>query len=283
MGLLNDLSSVAGGVADTLQTVQDVTGFTVPPIPGADGNGLPSQKVPSQRAGTTTRNLAHWFVPEVGIVPMFINPRQIRYNNKKLITKQRTKGGWVAQYWGEELTTLNIDGTTGTSGIEGINVLYEIYRAEQYLFDPIALTMAADSSVSGLNDLIDQAAGNLGGLGSSVLNATSGLLGLDPTSQNILPRDIPSLSAQALGVELYYSGWVFRGWFDNFDFTESADKLGMFDYNFAFVVTQRRGYRLNYLGWHHSAISGPSDWKGVPLSFGGLDPSNLTKQLINGQ
>ena len=58
---------------------------------------------------------------------MYINPQQMNIDEKKVIKQQRTKGGYIIQYWGEELTTLNISGTTGSAGVEGINVLYEIY------------------------------------------------------------------------------------------------------------------------------------------------------------
>jgi hypothetical protein len=172
--------------------------------------------------------------------------------------------------------TLGIRGHTGSSGVEGLNVLREIYRAEQYMFDSIALTMAADSSVSGLNDLIDKAVGGIGGLGGSIASATSGLFGLDPVSQNVLPRDAPSLSSMALGLELYYSGWVFRGFMTAMDFTESVDRLGLFDYNLSFTVTQRRGYRFNYLPWHHSAVDGASNSNVTPLSFRGMESDGNT-------
>jgi hypothetical protein len=251
------------------------------PIFGSDNDGLPSSKVPSMQQGVATRFTAHWFVPEVGIVNMYINPQNIGYNFKKLITPERTKGGYVVQYWGEEFGALSIRGHTGSSGVNGLNVLYEVYRAEQYLFDPIALTMAANNSIAGLNDLVDSALGNLGGFGSTAATATNGVFGLDPASQNILPRNIPSLASIALGIELYYAGWVFRGFFTSFGFTESVDRLGIFDYDIEFTVTQRRGYRTNYLPWQHSAIDGPSNWQTNPLSFSTLQtgsniPNNST-------
>lgn len=283
MGLLNDIGSAAGDAlsavdgllsSSPLHSPKDFEkdGFIVPPIPSADGNGLPSQKIRSGRYARATRQMAHWFVPEVGVIPMYINPKSIVYSNSKLINKERTKGGWSIQYWGENLGELTITGHTGSSGFEGLNVLYEIYRAEQYMFDSIALTMAADSSVSGLGDLVDGALGGIGGdIGGVLGAATGGLLGLDPVSQNILPRDVPSLAAMALGVELYYQGLVFRGFFESFNFTESIDRLGLFDYDIRFTVTQRRGYRVNNLPWQRSAVSGPSNADAIPLSFVGLE------------
>jgi hypothetical protein len=79
----------------------------------------------------------------------------------------------------------------------------------------------------------------------------------------------------ALGIEMYYSGWVFRGYFESMSVTESAERIGMFDYDIAFTVTQRRGYRTNFMPWHQSAIDGPSDWKTIPHSFSDLLPSDV--------
>jgi hypothetical protein len=248
-------------------------GFILAPIPNADGSGLPSSKVPSQRQSVTKRSVMHWFVPEVGIVNMYINPQSVRYNHAKLIQKERTKGGYSLQYWGEELTTLAITGNTGSSGVEGLNVLEEIYRSEQLTFDPLALSLAANQSVSGLNDIVNNAAQNLGGLGGSILSSTSGVLGLDPSTANIVPRNIPTLASLAYGIELYYMGWVFRGYFNSFSATESTDMLGMFSYDIQFTVTQRRGYRYNFMPHHRSAIDGPSNNSeigGIPLSFANL-------------
>lgn len=279
MGLLNisDIGSAAAGALSSNLGPQDFQkdGFIVPPIPSADGNGLPSSKIKSQQLAVATRSLVHWFVPEVGLINMYVNPQSINYNLKKLISKERTKGGYIVQYWGEDFTTLNIRGNTGSSGVEGLNVLQEIYRAEQLTFDPLALTMAADNSITGLNDLIDGALGNLGGFSQDILTATQGVMGLDPASQNFLPRNIPSLASLALGIELYYAGWVFRGFFESFSFTESAERVGFFEYDINFTVTQRRGYRTNQQAWQRSAISGPSNNSqdgGIPLSFGGLQP-----------
>lgn len=245
-------------------------GFTVPPISSSDGKGLPFSKVKSQRTARNTRNTMHWYVPEVGVVKMYVNPQGIDYSFKKLITPDRTKGGYVLQYWGEELPTLNIRGNTGSSGIEGLNTLYEIYRSEQLSFDAIGLTLAANSNTSGLGDLVGQVLDGVNGIGNAVSSATNGILGNDPASQNILPKSIPTLASLAYGVELFYDGWVFRGFFNSFNFSERADNF-LIDYSITFTVTQRRGYRTNYFPFHRSANFGPSNNSegGVPLSFNG--------------
>ena len=145
MAFLDDLDTAIDGLGNTISFLNggdkprdfEQNGFIVPPVPAGDGHGLPSRKIQSLRPATEKRSMVHWFVPEFGIVKMYVNPASIDYRYSKNINQERTKGGYNLQYWGEELTTLAIRGTTGSSGIEGINVLEEIYRAEQYAFDAV--------------------------------------------------------------------------------------------------------------------------------------------------
>lgn len=263
MGLtLNDISSLlsdSSGNNFIPNANQNSNGFSVPAIPTGDGFGLPSSKVPYNLQSRGKRNLVHWFVPEVGIVDMYINPQSIGHKFQKIIVKERTKGGYVNQYWGEELLVLQIQGTTGSSGIEGINVLKEVYRSEQLTFDPVALTVASTNLVNGLADAVDD--------GSILGSIAAGILDIDPLAQSMLPKNLPSLASLAFGIEMYWMGQVFRGYFTDFSFDERSDSLGLFYYNMTFVVTQTRGYRYNYLPWHRSAVSGPSNSDTIPFTF----------------
>ena len=257
-------------------------GFQVPATFQADGNGLPYTKVPSYKQGTLHRNIITWYVPQFGTVRMFVNPAAISYAHKKLITKDRTKGGYTLQYWGEELTTLNISGTTGSSGIEGINALYEVYRAEQYAFDAVGLTLAANNASA------DVANNIIGGVGASLGNQVNqlfggapnsptaaaggagllgGILGLDSPNNNLSAKNIPSLGQLAFTVEMYYGGWVYRGFFENMTVNERADNF-LLEYQMTFTATQIRGYRLNYFPWTRSSNNGPSQYAS-PQSFSG--------------
>jgi len=80
------------------------------------------------------RSLILWELPHIGdgyFMEMYVNPQSIVFSSRKEIEKIRTKGGYVTQYWGEDLDTVSIEGVTGDAGIEGINVLRDIYRSEQ--------------------------------------------------------------------------------------------------------------------------------------------------------
>jgi hypothetical protein len=270
---LNAVSNAGSGLGQAANAVGNAIGTLSSIIsPNASSNTLPSSSIPYLQPGISQRQIINWFVPEVGIVNMYINPQGINYQEKKLIQSIRTKGGYTIQYWGEELQVLGIRGNTGSSGVEGLQVLEQIYRAEQLVFDPLALTMIANSSLAGLNGLVNSTLGLLGSIGTTLSNATQGVMSIDPLSQNILPQNIPTLASLALGVEMYYSGRVYRGYFTSFSYTESTQQLGLFEYDIQFMVTQVRGYRTNQFAWQRSAIAGPSNNSpgGVPLSFQGL-------------
>lgn len=256
-------------------------GFLLPAGYDADGSGLPFSKVPNNRDGRIKRNIITWFVPEFGSVKMYINPQGITYSDNKIISKQQTKGGFSLQYWGEELTTLNITGTTGSSGIEGINMLYEIYRAEQLAFDGFGMTLASNNAASDIaNNAVNEIGGAIGkgvsslfgGDGGSAAAAggaglLGGLLGTNSPNSNLSTQNIPSLAQLAFTVEMFYNGVVYRGYFNSMSVEERANDF-CFGYTINFTVTQKRGYRTNYLPFHRSPKYGYSDYN-TPNSFSG--------------
>jgi hypothetical protein len=259
--------------------------FTASSGPAQSGFGTQQSQVPNNRLAVNARNLMRWLVPEQPIVEMYINPQSVNYGYSKQITETRTKGGFSLQYWGENLTTLALQGTTGTSGIEGINVLYEVYRNEQLMFDPYALALQAQvdsQQQSDSNfDLFGQSlSGNSpNGADSSISQISNILSGKTNIPQGTRSR--PTLASMAFTVELYWSGEVYRGFFKDFSVVESVNNLGMFDYTINFRVTQKRGFRTNFLGWHRSATSGPSNSNpqfGTPYSFSGLVAGTPTAQ-----
>jgi len=274
-------------------------GYSVNGQPTVSGLGTRQSRVPNYRTAVTKRSVVKWLVPEQPMIEMYVNPENITYSYKKEINKQRTKGGFALQYWGEDLATLRISGTTGTSGIEGINILYDIYRNEQLMFDPYALALAAESDrlrqqelsedifgLGGLNGnaanlgtsiisgVLLGAAGNVANsvgnsLGRALGSVESSVVGGNPTAT----RNKPTPASLAFTVEMYWSGEVYRGYFTDFVVDERSEVLGMFTYTMNFVVTQKRGYRQNYLGWHRSPSTGQSNSNpnyGTAYSYGGL-------------
>jgi len=270
---VTNASDIAGIGGDSASIA---AGFQTGAIPSS--GGFPGRLQPANRRAVFDRNIIRWFVPESGVVEMYINPQNISYQYKKHITNQRTKGGYLLQYWGEDLTTLTISGTTGSSGIEGINVLHDIYRSEQISFDPYALALASNRDAelndqfSFLGDFPDDSLGSLlGSAGESFIDLVSNAV---ETGSTIATRTQPTLADLAFSLEMYYSGWVFRGYFTDFRIDEAAERLGLFNYTMTFMVTQQRGLRSNFFAWHRRP-DGPSNTDpivGRPYSFSSLSP-----------
>jgi hypothetical protein len=236
---------------------------------------------PQQPKGIRTRQLIRWRVPGLGFVDMYINPQSMDIVEKKVIQKQRTKGGYIIQYWGEELMTIRISGSTGASGIEGINILRKVYRAEQDSFMQVAQSLAdrVNSYTAGGNiaNVIAQGAGQSAkDLSGSVTGGLiTGLLGGGSS-----PSLLPTLGSLAVSVELFYQGWVFKGFFEEFTVNETVSNgPGIFNYSLNFTVLDRRGSRDNFMPWHRQPAvtdqSGnptgyrKSNAKTTPMSFGG--------------
>lgn len=159
----------------------------------------------------TKRSLIQWQLPHLAsteFIEMYINPQNIQFSSRKEINRVRTKGGYIAQYWGEDLDSVTIAGTTGDAGIEGINVLRDVYRSEQ-----LALLKIVQ------NDPDDKRRQSLMQLAASVI--------------------------------MWYQGLGYRGFFTDMTYTESVNRLGLFDYNMTFVVVEFLGSRRrNFLPWH---------------------------------
>lgn len=261
-------------------------GFAGSAIPSTSGLGTRQSKVRNNRPGVNARHRMYWFIPEQPIVEMYLNPQSVSYGDKKVVTPQRTKGGYAIQYWGEELKTINIQGTTGTSGIEGINVLHDIYRSEQLTLDPYALYVAAAPPPSPASAVGSAIGGALGGdLGASIGGAVGGLIGDAASGLGPGTRPTPTLAQFAFSVEMYWGGQVHRGYFSSFNVTESVEHLGLFNYTMEFIATQTRGFRQNFMPWHRSATSGQSDsnpFVGRPYSFGPLVPGEQATPRVDG-
>jgi hypothetical protein len=280
---ITDISSGANKIANSFAAAggvpADQFGFAASKPPTTSGASTRQGQVQPNIDAVVRRKIMRWLIPEQPVVEMYINPQGVDYQYKKAITPVRVKGGYVLQYWGEELTGLGINGTTGTSGIEGINVLMDVYRNEQLMFDPYALFLQAErdrAEQESFDDLVFGEGGPFGDNNSPILNALVGVTGVDlandQTSNIINARNKPTLASMAFTVEMYWDGEMYRGYFENFTFHEKADNLGLFNYEFTFKVTQKRGFRHNFLAWHKHPSYGPSNWSagGPPLSYSHL-------------
>lgn len=166
------------------------------------------------------RNLILWQVPHLGnnrFIEMYVNPQGITFSNKKTITSKRTKGGFLNQYWGEELETVSVNGSTGDGGIEAINVLLDVYRSEQLTFLQLAETAFANDS-----------------------NSAKRRQPLGPLANSII---------------MWYMGQGKRGYFTDFQYDENVSMNGSFQYRISYVVLETIGTRKNFMPWHRKPWS----------------------------
>lgn len=195
---------------------------------------------------TYKRNLIRWVLPDRGVVSMFINPANISINRNKNIKSDRTKGGFVVQYWGEDLVDVSLTGTTGSFGVEGIYVLEDIYRNEQNVFNYSALNAEAEYEKTSGDIFSDFFMPTLG-------DALDLISMFGESEQNIpFAGPKPTLAYYASCVEMYYGASSYHGFFTGFNVTESADQLGWFNYDLKFKATIIKGRRVNYMPWHRS-------------------------------
>lgn len=197
-------------------------------------------------ANDKARTLIVWEVPAVGspaFVEMYVNPTNLQFNERKLVNPIRTKGGFIIQYWGSELTEVSINGQTGTGGVEALNVIKDIYLSEQIAIQKII------------------------------------------TSQGPQSKRRQSLAQLSTQVIMWYQGEGYRGFFKTFTSTESADKIGIFDYNLQFVVVEVLGQpRKNFLPWQRkpwSTIDKPSSDSGRGTTSGGAYGTNYKIGELN--
>lgn len=259
-------------------STRDVTSF-----PGNTTNQSIRGMIEETKVGQFKHMPMTWRTPAYGFIQMYLNPQEVRIQDKKIYTSSRTKAGFVYQYAGEDLTNVSLSGTTGASGIEGINILENIYRSEHNAFNGVAAALDRRVSTAQLQSFFSPIAGALGQAnlgGDSQTNifdspadlVADGDLGTLLTSiteeftANMFDQPFPTLASLAANVEMYWQGQTFRGFFDSFSVTESAQSPGLFEYQMVFIAYARSGIRRNFMPWHRQPLV-PSDSNANPLSF----------------
>lgn len=195
--------------------------------------------------GPTNRDqsIMTWRLPNGSAIQMYINPQSLEIRESKQINTIRTKGGFVVQYWGANLTDLNIRGITGSSGVQGINILRDIYNSENRAFD-----LVAANQFSKVQDALSANALNTNDVSSSLAQLTKTM-----NDSNFILR--PSLASLASSILMFYQGVEYRGFFTSFSVTETAERTGMFEYAMEFKSTETRGRRLNTMSWQKEPIA----------------------------
>jgi hypothetical protein len=219
--------------------------------------------IDDQQTGSYKRRMMRWRTPHLGWIKMFLNPQNLTITEGKDIESTRTKAGFILQYAGEKLTQITMRGTTGSGGVEAINILRTLYRSEQIAFDQIALELERVAPVSEALQLAS-------GLLDSELNAPPAqqLANAVDIALNIFQQPFPTLASLAANVELYFQGVLYRGYFTEFTVEENGEQAGLFDYTLNYTAHSRQGIRRNFMPWHRQPFS--------PIGAAGSDPNPLS-------
>lgn len=244
---------------------------------------------------------------------LYLNPSSISSAMRKSIQKQFTKGGFFVQYWGEELTTLSINGITGSAGISEINKLISIYRHELIHFNNLVINKNIEFNEA-LNDSLDVVnSGNenryvstlsyldqllLSGQGQTVVDGfttfTDNLSNIisgkkdDPVKYKEIVQE-QSLATLATSLVMEFKGIFYRGYIDGFTFSENASEPGLFSYNFNFIVLYSSGKRENFMPWHiESEVDGVSKTASTPIkgteydeyTFGSYGENSQSEEIV---
>lgn len=255
---------------------------------GVNSKEAISSIIEKPREANFVRNLLIWKTPLLGYVRMYINPQQMTVSSKKNYQTSRTKAGFVYQYAGEDMTRISLQGTTGSSGMEGINVLNAVYRSEQAAFNGVAESIEQKLQATQVSNFLQASA--------SIFSGNSGIgqiidVAMDAANAaitDIFNQPFPTLASLAANIELSFQGITYRGFFESFSVSESAASPGLFDYTIEFTSYANRGVRRNFMPWHKQPY-GPADSNGPnPLSyytnyeFGGGVPNSPTVSRQNG-
>ena len=224
---------------------QSPTLFPVEPLTTVD---------PASSRPVWARQPMIWELYDGTMVEMYINPQNVSIQANKKISQSRTKGGFVVQYWGDDLLTMAINGTTGSSGIEGIEILYDVYQSE--LLPPARLDELKGIQ-SGYPDLKSKLGVNPGqGPNDAIL--------LDKIRRS-------DLVSRATQVCLWYGNFKkYYGFFTSFNIQEAAANPGEYIYSMTFMIWKTVGRDKNYMPWHRTPVPLGTGQSGVPESDGNV-------------
>lgn len=87
-------------------------------------------------------------------VPMYINPQRLNMSNQKIKSKAVTRGGIFYHHWGDDHWQMQLSGTVGDAGMEGIKKLETIYHLSGVLLQ-YGLNSAGPVYVDGTTSFLD--------------------------------------------------------------------------------------------------------------------------------
>jgi hypothetical protein len=194
-----------------------------------------------------------WELYDGTFIEMYVNPQSVTMQANKKIQATRTKGGFMVQYWGDELVVMNISGTTGSSGIEGIEILYDLFQSELLppkRLDELSYNFAASPNAQAANEVASK----------NKVNQFS--------NKDLARR--ADLVSRATNVVLWYGTKRYYGFFTSFGVTELASSPGEYTYQMTYTIWKTVGRDKNYMPWHRTPAPLSNGLSGVPENDGNV-------------
>jgi len=175
----------------------------------------------------------------VGIV-LSINPASISINASKIVNRTQTMSGWVEDHWGEELDTVTFQGSSAAFMWHGPNaeVPTNIQAPLKQTTSQTADTYKKYENIQDLGITSPQGIGQQSGLAVTQRRQTATYKEFKTLMQlmngNGATFDINGLVLNRLFIQIQYDYACYRGYFESFDLTESADSPFKFTYTITF-------------------------------------------------
>jgi len=191
---------------------------------------------------------------------LHVNPRTMKLNYNKLVSRIQTRGGFVEQHWGDAVEDINFEGATGGfvrlySGLSNKTGSPEGTTARQGRRETIAYDRFLDLlALFHGNGAIYDANGNI---------ALQGY------------------------IKITFDGGIYIGWFDaDFTITESAEKSYQFDLTSRFLIDREElQLRSTILNPFMDAITAATGEPQANQPIGGLPASDVFGEVgvVDGQ
>lgn len=175
----------------------------------------------------------------VGVM-LTVNPSSLSVNASKIVTRQQTMTGWTEFHWGEELDTITLTGSTAAFIWDGISSTMKssirppLKQTSQELVD----IYNEYQNIQDLGVIAPQGIGDQEGLAVTKRRDTPTYQEFRQLMQlmnaNGVTFDIHGLVSERLYIQITYNYAQYRGYFESFDLTESAESPYRFTYNITF-------------------------------------------------
>jgi len=143
---------------------------------------------------------------------MIINPANLNISYSSLVNETRTLGGFVQEFWGEQLTSLSASGQTALFINQSEGITNENLRDSESYNSFVRLLNFYKSNGKEYRD--------------------------ERTKETLASKANPNRIVKFATMVMTYIGKEYHGYFESFNFKEDATKPFYFDYDFSFKVTR---------------------------------------------